>query len=445
MHRHAPRRWPAALAAALALTAIAPSAAAGTAEGELYYTRYQGVSTERVRKVAYSYDGSALVLGSPQPIPGSLPGADGIVFAPDQDLLIGGQSQYLHKLDPMTGVVESQAGQGPSPNLYHVMLDPLGDRAWAAGIPGDIVEFPLGPFGPGTVHDVTGDDGSVVQITWAQGEAFYTTSNGSGTGHFGRIDMSTFQTTRLLANVPWAHGMSYDEENGILFAFGGTWIAQIDPRAPRTIVSTLQFPSGITTLDQGTVDGEGHLFIAANNGNLVFIDYSQTLLVGDPANFVSVQFLESFLDDVAPLSGSGSPCDTPAAVQGYGPGWPGTAGREPQLEVVLPAATGLPATLRVTGSSSLPSQGCLVIGTRRAELDRGLGGLVLVDPESYVDVLFVDAPAWPGSIELDYALPPPSSETCGQHLFLQVFLSDPAATHGFAFSSGEALTLGSLP
>jgi hypothetical protein len=63
--------------------------------------------------------------------------------------------------------------------------------------------------------------------------------------------------------------------------------------------------------DQGTVDGNGHLYVANNfTGDVFFMDYSISGLVGDGTNFISSQFLAFNLDDIGPLIGEGEidPC-----------------------------------------------------------------------------------------------------------------------------------------
>jgi len=95
-----------------------------------------------------------------------------------------------------------------------------------------------------------------------------------------------------------------------LVLFGDSHVTQIDP-VTSTIVSDRVF-SGVQ-FDQGTVDGKRHAFVASNFGNLLFMDYSNTGLVGDASNFVALPFLDTNLDDVAPLSGSGAP-PTPGPV-----------------------------------------------------------------------------------------------------------------------------------
>jgi len=53
------------------------------------------------------------------------------------------------------------------------------------------------------------------------------------------------------------------------------------------------------------VDGNGHLFVAPNNGNLLGIDYDTTKLIGTGTSAES--FLVAKSRRYRPLSGSGAP------------------------------------------------------------------------------------------------------------------------------------------
>ena len=82
-------------------------------------------------------------------------------------------------------------------------------------------------------------------------------------------------------------------------------IEQFDP-VSGTIVSTLTGLPG-SEFDQAAEDGKGHLFVASNSGNLEFVDYDATGLIGAPvAISLAEPFLIANLDDIAPLSGAGS-------------------------------------------------------------------------------------------------------------------------------------------
>jgi PEP-CTERM motif-containing protein len=65
------------------------------------------------------------------------------------------------------------------------------------------------------------------------------------------------------------------------------------------------------TFDQGAVDRLGHIFWADNLGKFFFEDYSTTGLVGSANNFVSDNFFQGNLDDIAPLIGAGGTGNVP--------------------------------------------------------------------------------------------------------------------------------------
>src|SRR5438045_528946 len=83
----------------------------------------------------------------------------------------------------------------------------IGKRAWTAGLPGTLAEVPLEPFTNGTPRPITGDDLLVTSVGFALGKAFYTSSDANGGGNFGRIDLSTMRTQRLLSDLRGAHGI----------------------------------------------------------------------------------------------------------------------------------------------------------------------------------------------------------------------------------------------
>jgi hypothetical protein len=294
-----------ALGACLTLLALSPAVAqtslpAPTAvSGELFYTTYQ---PPQVKKVRFAYDASGFRVSNRELI-ATLPGADGIVFAPNGKLIVGGGATgRVFQVDPDSGAVqEVKSGAAAA---YHVSVDPSGAHVWTAGLPGALAQVPLEPFADGTPRAVTGDDPFISSVGFALGKAFYTTSDPGGGGHFGRIDLTTMRTTRILTNVRGAHGITFDEFTGSLFLVGSFSILQIDSGTPEVISSQRNMPG--YRFDQGTVDGRGHLFVADNEGTLVFIDYSATRQVGSDANRVATRFLDKFLDDLAPLTGPGA-------------------------------------------------------------------------------------------------------------------------------------------
>jgi hypothetical protein len=108
---------------------------------------------------------------------------------------------------------------------------------------------------------------------------------------------------QLLPVVP-AHGLTFDPlTNDIVFSSGNEvdQLDQLDPRSG-TAVSTFTDANTSDEFGQSAVDGNGHLFVASNNGNLLGIDYDCTKLIGTSTSAES--FLVANLDDNAPLSGS---------------------------------------------------------------------------------------------------------------------------------------------
>jgi len=282
----------------LAVCTPAVAAPRGTpASGELSYTTF---SPPAVKRLAFTYDGSTFRLGVRRLV-ATLPAADGIVFGPDGKLLVGGGASGIFEVDPRAGAAQSARPGGPG--AWHVAVDPSGTKAWAAGIPGPLSLVPLDPFGNGVARPLSGDDRSVTSIGFARDKAFYTASDPAGYGDFGLIDLESFRTTRLMAQLRGAHGMTFDPSTGDLLLFGNTEIVQIDPANPMVVAASRSFPG--LQLDQGTVDGKGHLFAASNTGQLLFVDYSITGHIDDSRDVVAQVPVDPNLDDLAPLTGPG--------------------------------------------------------------------------------------------------------------------------------------------
>lgn len=296
---------------------ITPGAPGLSTSGELFYTRYCG--GPNVRQVQFSFDGTyGFTMQTPSTI-ASVSGADGVVFAPDGDLLVGGQGAVVHKVNPKTGAVQDGYTGGPA--AFHLSLDPSGRSVWAASIPGEPSLLPLTPhsdgtpglsIGTGSAHPLSGDNSIITSLAFVNGQAFYTASGSGGYGDVGVLDTNTYTTHRFISSLPAAHGMVYDRFTGHLLLFGSNHITQIDP-ATRAVVSDRYFSPATfgVNFDQGTADGKGHILIADNGGHLLFMDYSVKRVVGDPTNFVAMPYLDSCLDDVAPLSGVGSADELP--------------------------------------------------------------------------------------------------------------------------------------
>jgi hypothetical protein len=304
------------------LSLLTTAASAQTFTKTLAFSRF--ADFPNIKEVTLTYDMSlgTTTLTTPAWI-AHTPGADGILFAPDGDLIIGGQGNAVYKVDypnfTYTGVTAGGV------NSFHVMLDPRGDKVWTAGNLGELASVPLNPFANGTPVPLSGDDQEITHIVFAGGQAWYTASLPTGNGNFGRIDLTTGVTTRLFTDVPWAHGACYDCYTGDVMVFANDRIAQFDP-ATQTVVSQLNLaPLGQwINMDQGTSDGVGHIYVASNTGYIVFVDMTISGLVGSP-DFVDAPFCDTFLDDLAPDCGLGGRPNCPRS-QGYwkthGVRWP---------------------------------------------------------------------------------------------------------------------------
>ncbi len=281
---------------------------ADSTDGDLYFTRYSGAPN--VYTVKYDFDGaSTFTLGAPTPIATTV-GADGIIFAPDGDLLVGGQGNRVHKVAPDGSSVTTVTAGGTQ--SYHLSGDPSLQRIWSGGIPGQLAEIPLNPFANGIPYAMAGDDLGVDTIVFGPGGAYYTSSAPNGFGWWGSIDLDTTAktaTTHRILTAEGTHGAVYDPLTDSFILMGDTQILQLDSDGS-TILSSLNVPG--VSFDQGTVDGQGHLFVAdSSGGNLFFLDYEASGLVGGTNNFHTLQFLVGSLDDIAPKVGPGAPPPPP--------------------------------------------------------------------------------------------------------------------------------------
>ena len=150
-------------------------------------------------------------------------------------------------------------------------------------------------------------------------------------GEIGDSVITQLGTTILIDSLEGAHGGTYDPYSETIFVFGGSRIVQIRPyksngRMRAEVVAFIDlrqyfFQEDLNhltlprtndggyvgwRLDQGTVDGMGHLFVASNTGHLVFVDYAANpdKKINDNV-LVHLQWIDNYLDDLAPLSGAG--------------------------------------------------------------------------------------------------------------------------------------------
>ena len=153
-------------------------------------------------------------------------------------------------------------------------------------------------------------------------------NQGTYGGKVGDKVIASVGTKVLIDSLEGAHGGAYDTYSKTIFVFGGSRIVQIQPyresgEVKAKVVATIDLReyffeeskanlSGPRTngvgwrLDQGTTDGYGHLFVASNTGHMIFVDYAANpkKLINDNV-LIHVQWIDNYLDDLAPLSGVG--------------------------------------------------------------------------------------------------------------------------------------------
>ena len=324
-----------ALACVLFVLAASSGASGGTATaGDLYFDNFrignpfQLFSDATVQKVHFNFDGTAtFTVGTPTIVKdlGASGNADGLIFAPNGNLLIGGSTTGVIEQITRAGAVVGNITIGTT-NPYHLTLSPDGTTIYSGGSTGFLFGQPIvgdnpGPLGVspffsnGTAHNVTGSETGITQIAFdASGHAYYTSSPDTGNGDVGTINLATYQTTAKITALPAAHGITFDRFTGDLIVSGNSHITQIDPTTFQ-VVSDLDLSSmGVHMLDQLYVDGRGHLFAGDNGsvnltngtgtkGKLVFIDYSGgSHQIGAASDFVATHDLVLGLDDIAPVA-----------------------------------------------------------------------------------------------------------------------------------------------
>jgi hypothetical protein len=289
------------LGSAAIVTLIAAPASATTFTGDLFYTTFNG--GENVWKLSYSYnDATHSFTASPGSGIAATNGADGIIFGPDGNLLVGGQgSGNVNVVNPTTGAIINVYSSG-GPASYHLTLDPSGTKVYTSDFGGalDILPFPLAN---GTAHTVTGGDSGLTQIAFGDlGSVFYVDGSPNGFGNLGTINLSTYVTTRLYSGITPAHGLIYDPYSDLITMFGDGYTGTMNATNGSGLkVSSTQFACDF---DQGAVDGHGHALVAGCN-SVTFLDYSISHDITHP-DYVTTIGGYSNIDDVAPLVGAGS-------------------------------------------------------------------------------------------------------------------------------------------
>ncbi len=293
--------------ALLVLSVLAAGkASAGDTSGTLYYTTFSGGNN--VHKVDYTWSGGALSFSGNTDL-AAVFGADGLLFLPDGNLAVGGQGLRVHEITLGGTLVTTLAVPTDS---YHLSLSPQGKVLYSASIPGQpsAITLNAGSLVGATVGALPTSGTQSVLDTIAfdnSGNSLYTSSGAGGNGVVGKISFTggpeapTAATTSSPVAAVASHGLVFDPFSGDYIAMGDNAISRFD--ANGNLLETRLFAAN-SNFDQGTVDGQGHIFAANNGGDLYLIDYSSDGTLAN-ASF-DAKFLAGSLDDIAPKVGSGS-------------------------------------------------------------------------------------------------------------------------------------------
>lgn len=283
----------------------------------------------------------------------NLSGADGIVFLPDGNLMVGGQStqnafeittggtlvktvatgtgSYSLALNSaQTAVFQSWNGvsQGGSTALAEINL--TGGGLSAAGTALAVVCAAANPTCSTDVRAVTFDT--------TNGKWYYGTAGDNQTGEFGTVAFNagcppactTATLTRLLpanADFPWDHDVQYDPFTNTILANSGSVIEELDPTTGALVGFRFTPSGGVSELydnldtcinagcaASGAGTGSGIYLTSSNTGDVTFIDDNSGLGpfgLGDSAKvFSKTLTLKPFLDDIAVQGSVNNPTTT---------------------------------------------------------------------------------------------------------------------------------------
>ena len=286
--------------------------------GNLKYTTFSG--GQNVWSIDFVFDGATINFMNDVNLC-STNGADGIAGNPQNPdlLLVGGQGNHINTCSISTGI--DMTYTSPTSRVYHLEVPDATHVFGNDFTGGPLISHVINPDGslvvPGTLYTLSTAPGCnqgdtiVSQLITTPGGSFYVQNGIFGTLAF--TGATTAETCRLHGaggslsnnNLPGAHGGVYDPSTNTIITIGSNCVTQLS--AAGALMGSQCFSGG--GFDQGTVDGQGHAFIA-QNPNIFFLDYSSTGLVAT-ASFSASTSVRSSLDDVAPLVGMGStdPCE----------------------------------------------------------------------------------------------------------------------------------------
>lgn len=251
---------------------------AGTPISGAVYVSDLGGPLYRVR---YAYDGEhPPVLGAAERV-ATLPRGGGARGLRDGRVAVVGAGIFSI-YDPRDAWV---ATVGTMTNANALQASPDGSRMWTGWKDTVLSDVPLAPLAPGTPRALTGDDLVATMLAFTPNDGvFYTTGGEFAEGNFGRIDLATFRTTRIVAGV-FATGVIYDRFSDTLITAGIGRATQRAPSAPTVVVSSRDDAATGENYLILEPTGEGHA-LGTRYGSefrLVFIDYSAEGRIGAPS------------------------------------------------------------------------------------------------------------------------------------------------------------------
>jgi hypothetical protein len=131
-----------------------------------------------------------------------------------------------------------------------------------------------------------------------------------------------------------------------------------------------------------------------------------------------------------------STTNSPAAVLGYGAGWPGTNGI-PNITASAVPAFETTMTVTIDNSANAPTIGLLIAGFAQASIPTRAQGTILISPPWVLRLLSLPV----GQLQLPGPVPT-DVRFCGLKVDLQVLEQDFGASRNISFTPGLELTLG---
>jgi hypothetical protein len=254
----------------------AQSAQAGTASSGTVYIG-AAFGTHNLYKVDYDYDGVGSMTATTSVL-ATLPTAADAMIVPGGDIIVAGQGPNVYRVNPTTGAFTTVSAGN---NGNTLSLDPSGTSVWIGWMDTSPSQVPLAPFSNGTPHSVSGADSTITSLAFTAVNGVYYANGGDGGGNFGRIDLGTFTTTRLIPAL--ADSVHYDAFSRSLILVTNGHAVQLDAAASTSLGGRNDSNAGENYL-MLRPDGRGHLFGTRwggsggnpNAGRLILIDYSET-------------------------------------------------------------------------------------------------------------------------------------------------------------------------